>query len=103
MEGAKADNTCRTLALLILWPLPIYGSGYVFSKPFFTGWIVVSFIWIFVSVMLVGIFPAWEGRASVIGTVKAVFGKGRDPGVVVEGVRGEGDSGTATPEKKSEI
>jgi urea-proton symporter len=26
-----------TLVFLILWPMPLYGSGYVFSKPFFTG------------------------------------------------------------------
>ena len=89
--------------MLIIWPLPIYGTGYVFSKKFFTGWIVVSFIWIFVSVMLVGIFPAWEGRESVISTVRAVFGKGQDRDAVVEGVSGDGDSGTATPEKKSDL
>lgn len=53
--------------------------------------------------MCVGIFPAWEGRASVIATVKAVLGKGADPGVVVEGMRGDGDSGTGTPDKKSVI
>lgn len=29
-----------TVALLVLWPMPLYGSGYVFSKKFFTGWIV---------------------------------------------------------------
>jgi Na+/proline symporter len=27
-----------TVALLVLWPMPMYGSGYVFSKKFFTGW-----------------------------------------------------------------
>jgi SSS family transporter len=29
-----------TVALLLLWPMPMYGSGYIFSKDFFTGWIV---------------------------------------------------------------
>ncbi|SPN99956.1 probable DUR3 - Urea permease [Cephalotrichum gorgonifer] len=96
-----------TLALLILWPLPIYGSAYIFSKPFFTGWIVVSFIWIFVSVVLVGIYPAYEGRDSVLSTFKAMLGGGKKekPTVVVEGEEvSEGkNSGTATPEKKSEL
>ena len=36
-----------TVALLLLWPIPMYGSSYVFSKPFFTGWVVVGIIWIF--------------------------------------------------------
>jgi Na+/proline symporter len=29
-----------TVSLLLLWPMPMYGSGYIFSKKFFTGWIV---------------------------------------------------------------
>ena len=51
-----------TVALLLLWPIPMYGSGYVFSKPFFTGWVVVGIIWIFFSLGCVGIYPLWEGR-----------------------------------------
>ena len=34
---AKTLTASMTLALLILWPMPLYGSGYVFSKRFFTG------------------------------------------------------------------
>ena len=26
-----------TIALLVLWPMPMYGSNYIFSKKFFTG------------------------------------------------------------------
>ena len=38
---AKAMTVILTLALLVLWPMPMYGSGYIFSKKFFTGWVVV--------------------------------------------------------------
>jgi Na+/proline symporter len=34
-----------TFFLIIVWPLPMYFSNYVFDKPFFTFWIVVCFIW----------------------------------------------------------
>jgi SSS family transporter len=34
---AKSLTIFMTLALLILWPMPMYGSGYIFSKKFFTG------------------------------------------------------------------
>ncbi|KAJ6144259.1 hypothetical protein N7470_008154 [Penicillium chermesinum] len=54
------------LALLILWPIPMYGSSYVFSKPFFTGWIVVGILWLFCTLFGVVIFPLWEGRESII-------------------------------------
>ena len=39
---AKAMTVILTLALLVLWPMPMYGSGYIFSKKFFTGWVVVG-------------------------------------------------------------
>jgi urea-proton symporter len=39
---AKSMTVVLTLALLILWPMPMYGSGYIFSQKFFTGWVVVG-------------------------------------------------------------
>ncbi|KAF4556098.1 Sodium:solute symporter-like protein 1 [Elsinoe fawcettii] len=70
-----------TLALLILWPMPLYGSGYVFSRPFFTGWIVVGLIWLFISTFCVGLYPLWEGRFTMMRTTRAIYrditGKGR--------------------------
>jgi len=54
-----------TLCYLILWPTPMYGSGYVFSKPFFRGWIVVCFIWAFYASMTITLLPLWEGRHSI--------------------------------------
>jgi hypothetical protein len=41
---AKTMTVILTLALLVLWPMPMYGSGYVFSEKFFTGWVVVGII-----------------------------------------------------------
>ncbi|KAK9471257.1 urea active transporter [Dipodascopsis tothii] len=58
------------LALIILWPMPMYGSGYIFSRKFFTGWVVVGIIWIFLALLIVGIYPVWEGR----GALKNTFG-----------------------------
>ena len=34
---ARGLTVFMTVALLILWPLPMYGSAYIFSKKFFTG------------------------------------------------------------------
>lgn len=34
---ARSITVFMTLALLVLWPMPMYGSGYIFSKSFFTG------------------------------------------------------------------
>lgn len=95
-----------TVALLILWPMPLYGSAYVFSKPFFTGWVVVGIIWLFFSSFCVGIFPLWEGRHSVARTFRELArdlqGKGRR-GVTMEGIEGEGSEEGASVEEEKAI
>ncbi|QKD62677.2 uncharacterized protein FOBCDRAFT_254570 [Fusarium oxysporum Fo47] len=68
---AKTMTVCMTIAFLILWPMPMYGTSYVFSKPFFTGWVVVGILWLFCSSIAVGLFPLWEGRQSLVRVFKA--------------------------------
>ncbi|KAI1263741.1 Na+/solute symporter [Xylariaceae sp. FL1019] len=70
---SKWTTVILTLAFLILWPFPLYGSSYVFSKPFFTGWVTVGIIWIFGSLGAVGLYPVFEGRHTLIHTVKCIF------------------------------
>ena len=62
-----------TLALLVLWPFPLYGSKYIFSKGFFTGWVSVGILWLFCSSFCVGIYPVWEGRHTSGRTIKAIY------------------------------
>lgn len=90
-----------TLIFLVLWPMPLYGTGYVFSKKFFTGWVVVGIIWIFCSTLAVVIFPAWESRETAIKVIRHMLGRKPasggatgDPVLVAEG------SGAVTPERK---
>jgi hypothetical protein len=81
---AKWLTGIMTVALLILWPFPMFGSGYVFSKKFFTGWVVVGIVWVVSAFGCVGIYPVWEGRMSIGRVIKAITsditGK-RPPGV----------------------
>lgn len=70
---ARTLTIVLTLSFLVLWPMPMYGSGYIFSKRFFTGWVCVGIIWLFCSTFCVGIYPLWEGRHTSKRTVKAVF------------------------------
>jgi hypothetical protein len=70
---SKWTTVVLTLAFLVLWPFPMYGSSYIFSKPFFTGWVTVGIIWIFFSLGAVGIFPVFEGRHTLMRTSKAIF------------------------------
>ncbi|KAI5843885.1 Sodium:solute symporter family-domain-containing protein [Morchella snyderi] len=70
---ARIITVVMTLSLLILWPFPMYGSGYVFSKKFFTGWVGVGIAWLFLSAMMVGVYPLWEGRKSMAHTAKSLY------------------------------
>lgn len=70
---ARSLTVFLTLGLIILWPMPMYGSGYVFSKGFFTGWISVGILWLFCSATCVGLYPLWEGRHTSSRTIKCIF------------------------------
>lgn len=43
---ARVTTVLMAIAFLVLWPMPIYGSGYIFSKPFFTGEITAHFFFV---------------------------------------------------------
>lgn len=63
----------RTLILLVIWPMPLYASGYVFSKRFFSAWVGVGIGWILCSFIAVGLFPAWQSRATVVRVLRSVW------------------------------
>lgn len=94
---ARWMTAFMTIAFLVLWPMPMFGSGYIFSKKFFTGWVVVGIIWMFCSAVAVGLYPLWEGRATSIRTFKSIIrdvsGKGRAGQPLVT----EGEEGAVTP------
>lgn len=101
---ARTLTVCMTLALLVLWPMPLYGTGYIFSKQFFTGWVAVGILWLFCSSFCVGLYPLWEGRSTSLRTVKSIFldvtGRGRP--VVHHGrpaITGDGEGESESEEK----
>jgi len=67
-----------TFILDFLLPMPMFFSHYIFSKGFFTGWVVVSFIWVFASSAISCLLPIWETRASfgkLVGKIGTDYGK----------------------------
>jgi hypothetical protein len=51
----------------------MYGSSYIFSKSFFTGWIVVTFIWGFFGAIVITILPIFESRQDIALFFKAII------------------------------
>lgn len=65
---------------MLIWPLSLY-RDYIFTRTFFSGWVIVSVIWALAAFGAVGIFPLWEGRNVFLASGHAVHalitGKGR--------------------------
>ncbi|EXJ59059.1 hypothetical protein A1O7_06490 [Cladophialophora yegresii CBS 114405] len=57
-----------------LIPIPMFLSHYIFSKEFFTAWVVISFIWVFASSLISVLLPIWETRAFFGMLFRAVTG-----------------------------
>lgn len=82
---ARIITVVMTLALLVLWPFPMYGSGYVFSKKFFTGWVTVGIMWLFFSrygsllFLFSHVFGADKLRKIVSASVSTRYGKDENP------------------------
>lgn len=44
----------------------MYGSNYVFSKTFFTAWLVFAIIWLWCTMLVAGFYPIIDGREQLI-------------------------------------
>lgn len=49
---------------------------YIFTKSFFTGWVIVSFIWAVFGFFAVGLFPLYEGIPVFKLVLKGLTGRG---------------------------
>lgn len=66
-----------TFAMDFLIPMPMFFAQYVFSKGFFTAWVVISFLWVFVSTGISVVLPLVEARGFFAGLARDI---GRDLG-----------------------
>ncbi|KAE8137772.1 Sodium:solute symporter family-domain-containing protein [Aspergillus pseudotamarii] len=45
----------------VIWPLPMYGSKYVFGKGFFSAWVIVAIIWLWLTMLVAILYPIFDG------------------------------------------
>ena len=69
-EKAAKWSVILTVLLIIVWPLPLYFSGYIFTKGFFRGWVAFSIMWVWWSILAVVIYPIYENFS----TIQSVMG-----------------------------
>ncbi|KAJ3202698.1 hypothetical protein HDU82_007170 [Entophlyctis luteolus] len=63
---AYAASVVLTVVLILLWPIPMYLSNYVFTKGFFTGWIAFGFLWAAIAAVTVIFLPLIEARQMLL-------------------------------------
>lgn len=74
-KNAKIVSLVMVLIFLIIIPFSLYGTGYVFSRNFFTAWTVVVFIWSFVAAGIIWFLPLWQARDMWISVFHGMLGK----------------------------
>ncbi|MCJ1385164.1 urea active transporter [Xylographa soralifera] len=67
-------NVAFLCIAIVLVPFTLFGSDYIFSRSFFTGWCVVSFMWCWVSMIICVIWPVWESRKALYMITKGLLG-----------------------------
>ncbi|KAF9952502.1 hypothetical protein BGZ72_006163 [Mortierella alpina] len=70
---ARWSSAVMTVILILLWPLPMFFSNYVFSRGFYTGWVVLSIVWAICSTIAVTIYPLWESRRALGDVFKGMY------------------------------
>jgi SSS family transporter len=81
-----------SLVLVVVWPLPLYFSGYVFSLFVYTLWVGLAFAWASVAAGVIILLPLIESRAGIIQVFKKIAG--------VSTSIGQGKRGTPLPQNE---
>jgi len=51
-----------TIICVVIWPLPLYFSGYVFDLGFYSMWVGIAIVWVSVAAFCIICMPIWEAR-----------------------------------------
>ncbi|OJJ06318.1 hypothetical protein ASPVEDRAFT_65074 [Aspergillus versicolor CBS 583.65] len=79
----------------VLWPLPMYGSHYVFGKKFYVAWVVVGIIWLWATLFVATLYPIFDGGWQQIVQVYRGL-RGQQLKTVISSGKGK-DEGEASP------
>ncbi|CAI7583571.1 unnamed protein product [Penicillium manginii] len=64
----------------VIWPLPMYGSHYIFGKKFFVAWVVVAIIWLWGTMLVAICAPLLDGGIQqIVQVYHGLTGKGQIP------------------------
>ncbi|MGE5706174.1 MAG: sodium:solute symporter family transporter, partial [Nitrososphaerales archaeon] len=61
-----------TFVLVIVWPLPLYVSGYVFSLEYYVIWVYIAIIWATGSAITIILLPIIESRGGIVEVIRKI-------------------------------
>jgi len=71
---AVGANLVFFVVAIILVPFTLFGTGYVYNRAFFTGWVVVSFLWVWASMTICVIYPVVESAGALSDVSRGLWG-----------------------------
>ncbi|KAK0936629.1 urea permease [Friedmanniomyces endolithicus] len=71
---AIAANLIFFCFAIILVPFTLFGTKYIYGPRFFTGWVVVSFIWVWTSMTICVIYPVVESTGALREVSRGLWG-----------------------------
>ncbi|POS71237.1 hypothetical protein DHEL01_v210367 [Diaporthe helianthi] len=77
---AYGFNIAYWAVAMILVPFAFFGTEWEFTRVGFTGWCVVSFIWVWFSALICVMWPVWESRETMWAIVKGILHDARGRG-----------------------
>ncbi len=66
-------GTIFTLLLVVIWPLPLFFSGYIFSFEFFLFWIILSIVWTIAAACFLIVKPLVESKREISTVISNVI------------------------------
>lgn len=77
---AVSFNVLFLVVAILFVPFLLFGGEWIFSKRMFVGWCVVSFIWVWCSMIICVIWPVVESRTAIWSILKGVVRDARTGG-----------------------
>jgi urea-proton symporter len=75
------------LILVVVWPLPLYFSGYVFSPVMYYVWVAIAVVWASGSAAVIIALPILEGRGGISKALKQMAMSSFRHGKIISGER----------------
>ena len=70
---ALTANAIFFAVAIVLVPFTLFGTNYIYSRAFFTGWVVVSFIWVWCSMCICVVYPVVESTGALKTIAKGLW------------------------------